>query len=79
MAGNVSQSNDPHRDLFRFAFAGDLFNQSNNGSPERGVFDVHVGLREREPVRGGEEAGDIVRRLIQYMGQSGCIFEVERN
>jgi hypothetical protein len=46
MRGNVSpRSNDPHRDRFRFVFAGDLLNQSNNGSPELGVFDLHVGFR----------------------------------
>ena len=72
-----SRSNDPHGDLFRFVFSGDLLNQSNNGPPELSVFDVHVGFREREPVRRGEEAGDIVARLVQYIGQSGCTFEKE--
>jgi hypothetical protein len=38
---------------------------------------VHVGFRERESLRRGEEAGDIVGRLIQYVGQSGRIFEKE--
>ena len=56
-----SRSNDPHGDLFRFVFSGDLLNQSNNGPPELSVFDVHIGFREREPVRRGIEGGDIGR------------------
>ncbi len=71
------QSNDRHRDLFRFVFSGHLLNQSNNGSPELGVFDPHVGFREREPLRRGEEAGDIVARLVEDRRWSGCTFEEE--
>src|SRR6266849_1985988 len=73
----LSRSNDPHRDRFRFVFSGDLLNQSNNGPPELGVFDVHIGFREREAVRRGEEVRDIVGRLVQYIGQSGYTFEKE--
>jgi hypothetical protein len=73
------QSNDRRRDLFRFVFCGDLLDQSNNGSPELGVFDLHIGFRERKPVRRGEEAGDKVARLVQDGRWSGCIFEEERD
>jgi hypothetical protein len=80
MRGNVSpRSNDPHRDRFRFVFAGDLLNQSNNGLPELGVCDLFVRFRERQPVRRGEEAGDIVARLLQDPRLSGYIFEEEGN
>src|SRR5258706_600066 len=71
------QSNDRHRDLFRFVFSGHLLNQSNNGSPEFGVFDLLVGFRERKPLRRGEEAGDIVARLVQDRRRPGCIFKEE--
>jgi Domain of unknown function (DUF6429) len=37
--------------------------------------DVHVGFREREPVRRGEEAA----RLVQDGRWPGCIFEEERD
>ncbi len=66
-----------HRHLFRFVFSGDLLDQSNNGSPELGVLDVHKGSHEGEPLRRGEEIGDIGGRLVQYIGQSGRTFEEE--
>ena len=53
-------------DLLVLVFSGDLLNQVNNGSPEFRVFDAHVGLRQRNPVRCGEEIRYVGRlRLVQ--------------
>ena len=63
--------------LSGFVISSDLLHQVNNGSPELSVLDAHVGFREREPLRRGEEFREIVGRLVQYIGQSGYTFEKE--
>ena len=77
MAGDVSRNQMIRTVTCSVIFSGDLLNQSNNGLPEPGVFDVPVGFREREPLRRGEEAGDIVARLVEDRRWSGCTFEEE--
>ena len=79
MAGDVSRNQMIRTVTCSVIFSGDLLNQSNNGLPEPGVFDVPVGFRERKPLRCGEEAGDIVTRLVRDRGWSGPIFEEERD
>ena len=69
-------------DLSVLVFSGNLLNQVNDASPQLSVLNTHEGFREREPIRCGEEVGDIGgrRRFVQSVclfRQGGSAFEEE--
>src|ERR1700730_1662365 len=61
----------------------DLLNEPHDIAPELGLLDAHECLGESEPVGGGEEVGDIIRRVhllvtLSLRGSS-WVFEEEGN